>query len=77
MGRTFTQGWGTEAEIEFLNHLGSLGKEGGQPKDRRKCLLGYAKAFPMRVKWGAINSYVVKNHLLEILKKDYDEDIEI
>ena len=46
-------------------------------RDRKKCLDGYVKAFPLRVKWNGMNVEKVKQHLIETIKKEYGEDIEL
>jgi hypothetical protein len=77
MERSYEGSWGTESELNFINKVGTFGKETGMPRDRVKCLLGYATAFPLRVKWGGIKSDVVKEHLIATIKKEFDIDVTI
>lgn len=77
--------WSTESELAFLRNVGKLspkkanvpGEENRTQRDRRKCLFGYATAFPLRKDWGSINPVKVRDFLIQIIGKEFNEIVEI
>jgi hypothetical protein len=67
--------WTTASETDFIDGMGIELYGDKIVRDRKKCLLGYAKAFPLRVIWGAINLHEIREYIKATIKKEFDEDI--
>lgn len=68
------EGWSTEAELRWLERIGTHGEPGArtprQPWDRAELLRGYLAGSRLRVMWGPIHAPTVIERAQEMLAEE-------
>jgi hypothetical protein len=69
--KNFDMHWGTEAELNYIDHIGTYREQRARPPlSRLDRLLNYHKSLLKKKEWGAINEEVVKRYTRQLIMKE-------